>query len=87
VIGVHLYRGPGMDPPKPANPFQQRSAAHCPVCKQRRVQTLMVLVPTMDPDTMREDQMMAAAFCGPEFRWACPCGELLHAPGFEAVGW
>lgn len=82
-----MYRGPEMDPPKPANPFTQRSAAWCERCHQRRVQTLMVLVPTMDPDTMRADEMMAAAFCGPDFRWACPCGELMLAPGLEATGW
>ena len=76
---IHIYRGPAMEEPKPMNPLKQRSAAFCPACKRYRVQTLVVRMPVMDPDTMREDQLMAAAFCGPEVNWQCPCGELLHA--------
>ena len=85
-VHVHLYHGPEMAEQE-ANPPRQRSAAFCPKCKRRRVQDLKVLVPVMDPETMDESAMMAAAFCGPEFRWACPCGERLYAPGFVAEGW
>jgi hypothetical protein len=68
-----------------ANPPEQRSAAFCPDCKRRRVQDLVMLVPVMD-HTMREDQLMAAAFCGPELKWKCPCGKRIHA-NLEVVGW
>ena len=84
---VHIYRGPAMEEPKPVNPPHKRSAAWCPKCKQRRVQELMVQLPVMDEETMRPDQLMAAAFCGPEYVWSCPCGHYFHAPGFEPVGW
>lgn len=71
VPGVHIYMGPKMErhPQK-----EQSSACYCPRCKRRTVQTLVCLAPVMDPETMREDQLMAAAFCGPEFVWECACG-------------
>lgn len=83
---VHIYHGPAMEE-QPSNPPQQRSAAWCESCKQRRVQDLVVMMPVMNSDTMREDELMAAAFCGPEFRWKCPCGNRMHAPGWVAEGW
>jgi hypothetical protein len=87
VIGdIHIYRGPVMKE-QPSNPPQQRSAAWCDLCQKRRVQDLVVMVPVMDPEKMREDEMMAAAFCGPYFRWKCPCGNKILAPGWEAEGW
>lgn len=83
---IHLYKGPAMADPEPINPLTQRSAAWCEVCKQRRVQTLMFIMPVMNQE-MEEHALMAAAFCGPEFRWQCPCGALMSAPGWEATGW
>lgn len=83
---LHIYRGPRMEE-KPCNPPRQRSAAWCESCRRRRVHDLIVLMPVMDPATMRDNEMMAAAFCGPGFRWKCPCGEKMYAPGWEAIGW
>jgi len=81
---IHVYRGPAMVE-RPANPPEQRSAAFCPECKKYRVQDLVMLAPVMD-FTMRDDELTAAAFCGPVFRWKCPCGNRIHA-NLEAVGW
>jgi hypothetical protein len=67
-----------MEPPEPVNPLEQRSAAWCHTCKRRRVQTLVFRMPVMN-DTMDEHALMAAAHCGPEIDWLCPCGELTHA--------
>lgn len=79
--GVHVCTGPAM---KRNKEHEQASAKYCPACKRRTVQTLVSYVPKMDPDTMREDEMMAAAFCGPEFRWECTCGDTRHA-NYEVV--
>ena len=76
---IHIYRGPSMEPPEPIEPLTQRSAAHCDFCRKRRVQILVIRMPVMDPETMREGQMMAAAMCGPELYWQCPCGELMYS--------
>ena len=82
---IHIYRGPAMEEPRPMEPLRQRSAAWCPKCRQRKVQTLVIRMPVMDPETMEESQMMAAAFCGPQIYWQCPCGELIYS-NFE-VKW
>lgn len=82
---IHIYRGPAMGAPKPVNPMTQRSAAFCCKCGCRRVHTLVYRMPVMDPETMDESALMAAAFCGPEVNWLCPCGELLHS-NYE-LGW
>lgn len=72
MIGhVHIYRGPEMVRHKE---LEQASAVFCHKCRRRTVQTLVLYVPKMDPETMREDEMTAAAFMGPEFRWECRCG-------------
>lgn len=84
---IHIYRGPAMEDPRPINPLEQRSAKFCTGCERHTVQTLVYRMPKMDPDTMREDEMMAAAFCGPDLRWQCSCGELLLAPGRYVEGW
>lgn len=53
---------------------EQRSALYCPKCKRRTVQTLVCVAPVMDPETMDEVQLFAAAMYGPDFVWECPCG-------------
>jgi hypothetical protein len=76
---IHINYGPKCEEKTTEN---QRSAAWCHVCQRRRVQTLTYLMPIMDPETMDDSAMMAAAFYGPTFRWKCPCGGKMPAPGW-----
>lgn len=83
---IHLYHGPKMEKEvSPINPLTQRSAAFCTACTKRRVQTLVFKMPVMTSD-MHESSLMAAAFCGPQVYWQCPCGELLYS-NMEIEGW
>jgi hypothetical protein len=76
AVSIHICRGPEMER---CRELEQASAMYCPACRRRTVQTLVSYFPKMDPDTMREDQMLAAAFYGPSFRWECSCGGSKHA--------
>ena len=69
--GVHVCTGPRMERCKE---LEEKSAVFCWQCRRRTVQKLVSYFPKMDPDTMREDEMMAASFYGPESYWECKCG-------------